>query len=149
MEGTRDMTNTSERPQTNDPFGGRTPDELIRLIVKAFESDDMMEIEPLVADHFVDHSEMGGVDFRQRVEMVKKLLADARMEAEEVLTDADGGTVAWRWTVTGRHVGKMLGIQPTDREVRLSGLSLDRFEDGKVVEHWEFPDIAGFLEQFS
>jgi predicted ester cyclase len=90
---------------------------------------------------------MGGVDFRQRAQMVKTLMTDARLEAEEVLT-ADG-TLAWRWTITGRHVGKMLGVQPTGREVRLAGLSLDRFEDGTVVEHWEFPDLAGFLEQFS
>ena len=41
-----------------------------------------------------------------------------------------------RWTVDGTHKGELLGmgIPITGREVSLSGVTVDRFANGKIVE---------------
>ncbi len=43
-----------------------------------------------------------------------------------------------RWTVDGTHKGELLGmgIPITGREVSLSGVTVDRFANGKIVETW-------------
>jgi predicted ester cyclase len=68
------------------------------------------------------------------------------MEIDEVIQH--GNLVAWRWTVGGTHTEKMFGVEPTGRQVTLTGISLDRLEDDVVIEHWEFPDADAFYEQF-
>lgn len=64
---------------------------------------------------------------------------------EEVIRQ--GEYLATRWVIAGTHEGKTLGIAPTGKAVRLAGMSVERVKDGRVVEHWEFPDLKGFVEQ--
>ena len=52
-----------------------------------------------------------------------------------------GHLVASRWSLTGRHAGKMLGFEPTGRVMTISGIAVDRVKDGRSVEHWELPDM--------
>jgi predicted ester cyclase len=121
--------------------------ELIRLVQEAFNDGDILRIEEAVSDHLLEHSEgLGHVDFRQRLHMLRQALPDAHMEIDEVIQH--GNLVAWRWTVRGTHTEKMFGVEPTGRQVTLTGISLDRLEDDVVIEHWEFPDADAFYEQF-
>jgi predicted ester cyclase len=121
--------------------------ELIRLVRDAFNDGDLLRIEEAVSDHLLEHSEgMGHVDFRQRLRMLRQALPDAKLEIDEVIQH--GNLVAWRWTVRGTHTEKMFGIEPTGLEVSVTGISLDRLDDDIVVEHWEFPDVEAFYEQF-
>jgi predicted ester cyclase len=49
---------------------------------------------------------------------------------------ADDGTTAQRILFTGTHTGSFRGLPPTGREVRFSGIEINRMVDGKVAEHW-------------
>jgi predicted ester cyclase len=121
--------------------------ELIRLVQDAFNEGNILEIEEAVSDHLLEHTEtMGHVDFRQRLHMLRQAMPDAKLDIDEVIQH--GNLVAWRWTVRGNQKEKMFGVPPTGREVVLTGISLDRLEDDVVVEHWEFPDVDAFYEQF-
>ena len=75
----------------------------------------------------------------------RRVLADPELRVDEIV--AQGNLVAWRWHVTGTHRRKWMGFEPTGRRVTLSGLSVDRFEDGRSVERWEFPDLVEFAAQ--
>jgi steroid delta-isomerase-like uncharacterized protein len=121
--------------------------ELIRLVQDAFNDGDILRVEEAVSDHLLEHSEaMGHVDFRQRFQMLRQAMPDAKLEIDQVIQQ--GNQVAARWTVRGTMKEKMFGVEPTGKEVRLSGISLDRLEDDVVVERWEFPDIDAFYKQF-
>jgi predicted ester cyclase len=121
--------------------------ELIRLVQDAFNNGNILEIEEAVSDHLLEHTEtMGHVDFRQRLHMLRRAMPDAQLEIDEVIQH--GNLVAWRWTVRGTQKEKMFGVEPTSRTVTLTGISLDRLDDDEVVEHWEFPDVDAFSEQF-
>jgi predicted ester cyclase len=40
-----------------------------------------------------------------------------------------------------------LGIPPTDRQISVTGIAIERFENGKSVEHWEIFDQLGMMQQ--
>ena len=60
---------------------------------------------------------------------------------------AEGDKVATRWTGRGTHTGELAGIAPTGKDVTVSGLTISRFEGGKVVEEWTTWDTFGMLVQ--
>ncbi len=60
---------------------------------------------------------------------------------------ADGDMSATHWTITGTHRGSFQGIAPTGRPVMFSGLELNRFIDGRIVEHWGMFDNLALLQQ--
>jgi len=121
--------------------------DLIRLVQDAFNEGDILRVESAVSDHLLEHSEaMGHVDFRQRFQMLRQALPDAKLEIEEVIQQ--GNLVAARWKVRVTMKQKLFGVEPTGQEVMLSGISLDRLEGDVVVERWEFPDVDAFYQQF-
>ena len=55
----------------------------------------------------------------------------------EVLdSSADERMVAQRILFTGTHTGSFRGLPPTNRQVRFSGLEINRMVEGKVAAHW-------------
>lgn len=121
-------------------------EKLAGAVERGFGEEDLRSLEEIAAEHLLEHSStIGHKDFRQRVEMVRSIVTDAKFHVDEIV--AQGNLVAWRWRITGRHAGKWMGFEPTGRELTLSGLSVDRFEDGRSVERWEFPDLVGLAAQ--
>ena len=49
---------------------------------------------------------------------------------------ADDGMTAQRILFTGTHTGPFRGLPATGRQVRFSGIEINRMVDGKVAEHW-------------
>ena len=45
------------------------------------------------------------------------------------------------------HSGGFLGVPATGRELVFSGILIDRFVSGKVVEAWENVDMYGLMRQ--
>ena len=60
---------------------------------------------------------------------------------------AEGDLVAQRIHFEGTHTGEFQGLPPTGRRVEFSGLELNRFEDGRVAEHWFQLDSLTLLQQ--
>jgi predicted ester cyclase len=40
-----------------------------------------------------------------------------------------------------------MGIAPTGNEVAITGITIHRIEDGKIVEEWENWDALGLMQQ--
>jgi predicted ester cyclase len=59
----------------------------------------------------------------------------------------DGDTVATRWRMTGIHDGTLMGVQPTGAECTVEGISVGRFQGGKLVEDWVQWDAFGLMRQ--
>ncbi len=47
----------------------------------------------------------------------------------------------------GVHVGELLGIPATNREVETDGIVIHRIRDGEITEYWSVSDIARVLQQ--
>jgi steroid delta-isomerase-like uncharacterized protein len=60
---------------------------------------------------------------------------------------ADGDLVAIRWTSTGTHKGDLFGIAPTGKQATVTGITIDKYKDGKLAESWTNWDTLGLLQQ--
>ena len=70
---------------------------------------------------------------------------DARHTFDDLV--AEGDKVALRFTFSGTHTGEFQGIPPTGRTVKIAASVVDRFVDGKLVEHWSLIDTMGLMQQ--
>jgi predicted ester cyclase len=70
---------------------------------------------------------------------------DLRLTVEDAV--GEGDLVAQRVAFEGTHTGEFQGLPPTHRKVSFSGLELNRFSDGRVVEHWFQLDALSLLQQ--
>lgn len=60
---------------------------------------------------------------------------------------AEGEWVATCITMRGTHQGSWLGINPTGKQVLISGVNVDRVVEGRIVEHGGAANAFGaFLE---
>ncbi len=70
---------------------------------------------------------------------------DLHIEIEE-LVSADDRT-AITFTLSGTHEADLMGIAATGRQVKVSGMILSHFENGKIVEEWELLDQLALYQQ--
>lgn len=72
-------------------------------------------------------------------------LADVEHRVEGLV--ADDTQVAARLTVHGRHVGDLMGVPATGRQVALPALNMYRMDAGLIAEQWVQFDSMGLLAQ--
>ena len=70
---------------------------------------------------------------------------DIHLEINDLV--AEGNKLVTSWTAQGTHQGELMGIPPTGNSVTVSGIAIDRFENGQSVEHWELFDQMGLMQQ--
>ncbi len=70
---------------------------------------------------------------------------DLRMA--EVDSIKEGNKVAFRWLLSGTHLGEFMGIAATGRRIEAMGMDIVRTENGEIVEHWGEFDAIGLLRQ--
>jgi len=95
--------------------------------------------------HEPDEDVRGIEGMKQFVSMIRSALPDLRITLEEDI--AEGDKVVSRWRAQGTHQGELMGIAPTGNEVAITGITIHRIEDGKIVEEWENWDALGLMQQ--
>ncbi|NMB88218.1 MAG: ester cyclase [Chloroflexi bacterium] len=125
--------------------------EMIRsLFEEAFNTGNMELVDRYVAESYLDHSTFAapvpGVDgFKQRIQNLKLSFPDLVFKVDDIIVEAD--RVAFRWTARGTDTGGFLGRPPTGKPVELAGMNMERISDGKIAEHWSFPDNLSLVQQ--
>lgn len=79
-------------------------------------------------------------------EMFYAAFPDGKHRIEEV-HDVGSDRVVLRATFDGTHTNDFMGIAPTGKQVQVSFLNLDRFADGKLLEHRAQVDMFGLMQQ--
>jgi len=119
-----------------------------RFIEEAFNQGNLDVIDELSGDGFVDHDPMMGdqdVDaVKQTIGTYRDAFPDIHITIEDIF-DA-GDKVVYRWTGQGTFENEMMGLQPTHEQGDpVKGITVDRFEGGKVVETWTQWDTLTFM----
>ncbi len=114
---------------------------------KAFD-----QVRKIMSPDFVNHDAPEGVPptregYREIHEGYVEAFPDHEIEPETMI--AEGDLVATRWRVTGTHEGPLhVGdIPATGRRVEITGITINRVEDGQIVEQWEQTDVMGLMAQ--
>jgi predicted ester cyclase len=112
---------------------------------------DLDVLDELVSRDYVGHDPAlpeavrGIQGAKDNVNQYRSAFEGAQVTVSEQV--GEGDFVASRWEGRGRHTGEMMGSAPTGRDVVVSGLTLSRLENGKIVEEWSNWDTLGMLQQ--
>ena len=108
--------------------------------------------DELLAPHGVLHeTAVGGdavqrlADFKAMARVLHRAIPDIRFHVDATLED--GEHAAARITVTGTHSSPGLGVAPSGRSFRITGIVMIRISDGRTVEGWSSFDMLGLFEQ--
>jgi predicted ester cyclase len=93
---------------------------------------------PEVASH-------GPAEFKAFYAALRTACPDVQIMLEQVVQEGD--TAFARWTGTMTHTGEGLGISPTNKKLRLCGMSALKARDGKIVEGWNIWDQVGMARE--
>jgi predicted ester cyclase len=117
------------------------PADVARYAIEEVCSGRRLEdLERCYAPSFVDH--VNSMEFhghegaRESVALYRRLFDDLRFTTNQQVSDGD--RVATHWTLRGTHRG---------RSVELSGITISRLEDGKIVEDWGYSDSIELARQ--
>jgi steroid delta-isomerase-like uncharacterized protein len=121
-----------------------------RLTEEAFNQGKYDVIEELVAPTFVNHDPATGdtkgpEGTRELIEGYRSAFPDIKITIEEQI--AEGDLVVTRWIGTGTHKGELMGIAPTGKGTTVTGVTIDKIKDGKIVESWNNWDTLGLMRQ--
>jgi steroid delta-isomerase-like uncharacterized protein len=120
-----------------------------RAEFEVWSSGELDRLDELVAPDVVHHdpydpNAAGGLDgLKKTIALNREAFPDIRIKVEDQLAEDD--KVTTRWTATMTHEGDLGGVAASGKCVTLSGITIERFEDGKVVEAWRSMDTLGLL----
>lgn len=106
-------------------------------------SDNTDKAEEVFAVDYVNHQESAAVDgvkdldldgWRAVVEDNHHAFSDFQVRI--LIQIAEGDFVATRWQFSATQTGPYLGHPPTGKRATWTGVQVDRFENGKIVESW-------------
>jgi predicted ester cyclase len=121
-----------------------------RAVFDVWSTGDLQRLDQLVAPDVVHHDPYdpyaadGLTGMKRTIEMNRKVFPDMRLEVEDQIAEGDRVVTRWRGEMT--HAGELGGAAPTGRRVTISGITIDRFEDGRIVEAWRSMDTLGLLQ---
>ncbi len=122
-----------------------------RYVEEAWGKGNMEVADEVFADRYVSHQPDGSEEARgpEDVKLFLRQYREAFPDLRITIGDqiAEGDRVVTRWSSRGTHRGEFRGITPTGNEVRLTGIGIFRFSDGKVVESWDNFDQLGMMQQ--
>ena len=125
-----------------------------RLVEESFNNGNLAIIDQFVAPDLVDHDPalpaqlraLRGPDVVKRtVQMYRAAFPDVKITVDDVI--ADGDRVAIRWHAEGTHRGQLEGMAPTAARVTVTGIFIDQWKEGQVVESWGQWDNLGLARQ--
>jgi predicted SnoaL-like aldol condensation-catalyzing enzyme len=91
----------------------------------------------------------GWPDGPEGLKMVASVFGGGFSDWDITLDDqiAEGDKVATRWIASATHTGSLQGMPPTGKTVRVTGVNVMRFAEGKIVESWFSFDMLTLLQQ--
>jgi predicted ester cyclase len=113
---------------------------MVSAIDEQFSHDGVMwgVGRPDIASH-------GPAEFKVFYDTLRQAYPDIHVELEQVVQEGD--TAFARWTATMTHSGDGLGIAPTNKKLKICGMSACKVRDGKIVEGWNVWDQVGMARE--
>jgi steroid delta-isomerase-like uncharacterized protein len=119
-----------------------------RLLDELWNRENFAVVDELVASDYDGHSSTefhGPEGAMQFVSEVQKAFPDFQFIIEDQI--AEGDKVATRWTARGTHQGEFQGMSPTGNQMTMSGITVFRIANGKLIDGWTNEDVLGLLQQ--
>jgi len=133
-----------------------SPNENVALMRRWFEEvwnqGKLQTIRELLAENAIGIGQVeagvplhGPADFIPFAERIRGAFPDIKITVEEAF--GAGDLVVVRWSASMTHTGDHLGISATHKKVRITGMTMARVRNGKIVEGWDNWDQMGMMRQ--
>jgi len=122
-----------------------------RLFEEVWNKGNLPVADELFADNYSHHDSStpefgrGPESEKKRATLYRTAFPDVRLTVEDII--AEGETVTARWSCKGTHKGDLRGLAPTGKQFTISGISVARVTNGKMVEGWVNWDALGLMQQ--
>ncbi len=121
----------------DEVMNGRNPAVLDDILAPAFEG---FKVEG-------EAQSQNREEFKQTTAMILNAFPDFHQTIHDWVAEKD--KVVTRWTIQGTQQGEYLGVPPTGKQIKATGMDIFRVVDGKIVEHWVEVDMFGTMQQLS
>jgi steroid delta-isomerase-like uncharacterized protein len=122
---------------------------VIQRFYDAYNQKHEPILNEIIADDYVDYGHQppgrGLPGAKSDLQDIARGFEDARFDIDEMFGADD--RVVVRWTVHGTHTGPFAGLQPTQKKIAVSGISLYRVRDGKITETRNQADLLALFTQ--
>lgn len=123
-----------------------------RRVFEAWNARDLDALDEISTPSAITHDPqnpfhelVGPEGLKQLVRMYTTAFSDQSFLVNEQISEGD--FVLTPWTATGHNDGPLMGMPPTNRSCTVTGMTVNRFENGKIVEGWSNWDTLGMLQQ--
>jgi steroid delta-isomerase-like uncharacterized protein len=127
---------------------------LVRKLFDLYNKNDMHHLnafDELFApncqfhDPALGNAKMSLQNMKQAESDYIKALPNKKTKIDNIVAADD--QIIVRWTATGTNKGSFHGSTPSNKEVKISGISIYRISGNKINEVWQIWDRMGMLEQ--
>jgi len=106
--------------------------------------------DQVVAPNCVDHDPADGqvpgpAGYRMFFSGMRIAFPDMSVTPQTMVQEEDA--IAFAYTLTGTHTGPLGKIPPTGKKVKIRGMQISKFKDGRMVERWGSSDEKSLLRQ--
>jgi predicted ester cyclase len=110
-----------------------------RLFTEGWSRGELGVLDEVCGEGYVGHDPLlGDSDLstaKERIAMYREAYPDLKFEVEDIFEAGD--KVVARWRATGTFENPLMGQEPThEAGDPITGITIDRFEDGELVESW-------------
>ena len=122
-----------------------------RELEEMYGAGNLEVADEIIAADYVGHDPAlpepirGPAGVKAAVSGYRAAFPDLRLTIEAQI--GEGEILVTRWTAKGTHQGELFGIAATGKQATVTGISIDRFSEGKIAEDWTNWDTLGLLQQ--
>ena len=122
-----------------------------RIYEEVFNMGKLEQADTLIATAYIDHNPIGlggksGIEgFKQTVRALRFAFPDLHFTVDQMIVNGD--QVVTRTTMRGTHKNSFMGVDPTNKQVTVSGFDIFRIADGVIAERWGTLDGLTLMQQ--
>ena len=123
---------------------------VIRFNKEFLEQGNTDILKEIVDEHFTNHTIPSNfpndvTGLIQFAKILHKGFPDLKVEIDQQVGEND--LVSSLKTITGTHLGEIMGHQPTGKKVKMTVIDMVRIKDGKYIDHWAKNDVMEIIQK--
>lgn len=125
--------------------------EAVRLVCEEVWGRGNVDlINEVYAENYVDLNPIPGIPanregVKMQVAAYHQAFPDMNVTVDDTVVAGDRAVV--RYTIRGTHNGELMGIPATGKSGEITGISMVRLANGKVVEEFALADMMTLFQQ--
>ncbi|MEP7137637.1 MAG: ester cyclase [Chloroflexota bacterium] len=122
---------------------------IVRQWFDLWNQHSLDALSDMVSSNYIHHTSRGAdinfASFKLGFEMVLQTFPDIQYNIVHMI--AEDEMVAAYLTAEGTQQGKFVGLKPTNKTAKFTGVYHCRIQDGRIVEDWDIFDLLSALLQ--